>query len=491
MTLFSFKVWLFAFLGAVTLAGFFSRSPIVPLVLYFGWLMVEDLVRKLWGNDMTIYFAKFILMQPIILKTLKAWRKERDLLPRIVRAPLMVWIGVVLLNSFNPNLAHPLESLLGIHSDLFYLVIFLPAGYYLLRSFREVNILFTLLCVFTIFPTIIGTMQQTITPALWNERVLEGTELRPFLDRGIHVLRESYFRVNSVFVDPGRYASYGAMMLLVGVGTGLLFSRSRVYSFVGWSAFGMSAINILLSGVRRTMVTAVATILAFILLSAWTKRGVGRATRLGILLVKRLPLVAGVFALLYAVAAQPIEKGIRYFSSTLFGTETMQSEVSSRLPGYVSQLSLIPKFGLLGRGTGSASLGKQYLQTRLGLSTTPYVSENGFTDKASAYGILGLTVWVWLLGAILIALWDARKNAPDPQRKAFVTLIFSWSAFFFTITQLWGSQIIQDYLNQSFYWLLIGVALSCPQWASHQPLKMVQLRKAVDGNLRWSEGLGQ
>ena len=69
----------------------------------------------------------------------------------------MVWIGVVLLNSFNPNLAHPLESLLGIHTDLFYLVIFLPAGIYLLRSFREVNILFTLLCVFTLFPTIIGT----------------------------------------------------------------------------------------------------------------------------------------------------------------------------------------------------------------------------------------------------------------------------------------------------------------------------------------------
>ena len=77
MILFSPQLWLFAALIGLALFALFRRSPVVPLVLYFAWLTVEDLVRKLWGNDMTVYFAKFILMGPIILQALRAWQGER------------------------------------------------------------------------------------------------------------------------------------------------------------------------------------------------------------------------------------------------------------------------------------------------------------------------------------------------------------------------------------------------------------------------------
>jgi hypothetical protein len=75
-----------------------------------------------------------------------------------------------------------------------------------------------------------------------------------------------------------------------------------------------------------------------------------------------------------------------------------------------------------------------------------------------------------------VALWDARKNAPDAQRKAFATLIFSWATIFFTAHQLWGSQGFQDYLSQSYFWLLIGNALSCsdrPSQFSNAALPMI------------------
>jgi hypothetical protein len=463
MILFSPQLWLFAALIGLALFALFRRSPVVPLILYFAWLTVEDLVRKLWGNDMTVYFAKFILILPIILKALRAWQSERYSLPHIMRAPLIAWVGVVLLNSFNPNLAHPLEALLGLHSDLLYLLVFLPVGYYLLRSPQKVATLFAFLCILAVFPTIVGVIQQTISPTFLNERVLTGTELRPFLDRGVHVFRESYFQVNSVFVGPGRFASYAGMMLLIGIGMGLLFSEHRRYSLVGWIGAGMAVIDILFSGNRRTMVTALLTFILFLWLVI-RPRVAEKKFRIGTMLVQRLPFVAVAVAVLYVIAADPIERGVRYFSTTLLGAEERPSELSQRLPGYVRQLAMIPSFGLLGQGTGAASLGKQYLSGRLGIPVSPDVSENGFTDKAYAYGVVGLAVWLWLLGAILVALWDARKNAPDAQRKAFATLIFSFAVVFFTAAQLLGSQFIQDYLNQSYYWMLIGCALSCPYW---------------------------
>jgi len=463
MILFSPKIWFFVVLIWLAIFAFFWRSPIVPLIIYFTWLTVEDLMRKLWGNDMMVYFAKFILMQPIILQTLKVWQRERLPLPPIIRAPLIVWVSVVLLNSFNPNLAHPLEALLGLHSDLLYLLVFLPAGYYLLRSTQKVATLFAFLCILAVFPTVVGIIQQTISPSFWNERVLTGTELRPFIDRGVHVFGESYFQVNSVFADPGRFASYAGMVFLVGIGMGLLFSEHKWYSLAGWAGAGMAVIDILLSGNRRTFVTALLTSILFLWLIT-RSRVTEKKFRIGTILIRGLPLAVGVIAVLYVIAADPIERGVRYFSTTLLGTEARPSELTLRLPGYMSQLGMIPEFGLFGQGTGAASLGKQYLHRRLGIPVSPYVSENGFTDKAYAYGVVGLTVWLWLLGAILVALWDARKNASEPQRKAFVTLIFSWALVFFTASQLWGSHFIQDYLNQSYYWMLIGCALSCPYW---------------------------
>jgi len=467
MILLSPKIWLFTIFIVITLYiaffSYFSYSSIVPLAIYFTWLTMEDLVRKLWSNDMMVYFAKFVLMQPIILQTLRAWQRERYSLPRMIRAPLIAWVSVVLLNSFNPNLAHPLEALLGLHSDLLYLLVFLPAGYYLLRSTQKVATLFSFLCILAVFPTVVGVIQQTISPTFWNERVLTGTELRPFIDRGIHVFQESYFQVNSVFADPGRFASYGSMMFLVGVGTGLLFPTSKV-SLLGWGGVGIAGIDILFSGNRRTVITTLLALSLFLWLNTRGEKGAQREFRLGTLLIRRLPFVVGAVAVLYVVAADPIERGVRYFLTTLLGSEVYPSELTQRLPGYMNQLAMIPEFGLLGKGTGVASLGKQYLHGRLGIPVSPYMSENGFTDKAYAYGVVGLTVWLWLLGAILVALWDARKNASDLQLKAFVTLIFSWAAVFFIVAQLLGSQFIQDYLNQSYYWMLIGCALSCPYW---------------------------
>jgi hypothetical protein len=265
------------------------------------------------------------------------------------------------------------------------------------------------------------------------------------------------------------------MMLLIGIGMGLLFSEHRRYSLVGWIGAGMAIIDILFTGSRRAMVTALLTFILFLWLVI-RPRAAEKKFRIGTMLVQRLPFVAVAVAVLYVIAADPIERGVRYFSITLLGAGERPSDLSRRLPGYVGQLAMIPSFGLLGRGTGAASLGKQYLSGRLGIPVSPDVSENGFTDKAYAYGVVGLAVWLWLLGAILVTLWDARKNATDAQRKAFATLIFSWATIFFTAHQLWGSQGFQDYLSQSYFWLLIGNALSCsdrPSQFSNAALPMI------------------
>jgi len=470
MILFSPQFWLFAVLIGLALFALFRRSPVVPLALYFTWLTVEDLVRKLWGNDMTVYFAKFIWIAVISVHLLRmrGWRQYP--LPRVVSVPFFLWTLIVLGNSFNPNLYHPLESLAGIHADLLYLLIFLPAGYWLVRTHREAMVLLITLNLLVVFPTIAAVLQQIYGPEFLNMRVLKGTELVAVLERGFPGLPWNIIRVSSVFADPGRFAGYSVIMLWLGVGSCLLFPHIRVVMIVGLAAAGMAAVDVFLAGNRRVFVTALAVALIFVLL--WVVKAFRTSQRplrwLARYFLRWMPIPIIVFALLYFIFPDAISKMTIYFVRSLLGTEKAPSEISTRVPGYAAQLNLIFTAGLLGHGTGAVALGKQYLERRLGISVTPPASENGFADRAWTYGIVGLAIWVWLLVALLIALWQAGQKTPEPQRNLFIKIIFSYALFWFTAIQLLGSAL-QDYLFQSYFWFAVGMALRCPYWAEAAP----------------------
>jgi hypothetical protein len=95
----------------------------------------------------------------------------------------------------------------------------------------------------------------------------------------------------------------------------------------------------------------------------------------------------------------------------------------------------------------------------LGIDIPEPVTENGFADKAWNYGLLGLLVWCGLLAQLLWELSRGPTHTLDPRWWAFRRLVLCWALPYFTLSQLIGSHFMTDYLAQSYYWFLIGLAL--------------------------------
>lgn len=456
-----------AIIGIMALIAVFlsvSITPIPAFVTYFTWLTFEDFIRKMLGNDMKIYFVKHLLLGVILIHLLREYREENQPLPRLLVAPLWVWGGIVFVNCFNPSLSTPVLSFLGIHGDLLYLAILLPAGYRLLRSSREVIILLTVLTLLIVGPTIAGIAQQFLGPSFLNEWIAQRTKLRPMLFRSIPGLEGKMMQVSSIFVDPGRYARMALISLWVSIASAFLFlGFSRKLAAWAAVAIALSVVSAMFAGARFTLaVSGIA--LSFLLIVAFFTHLRGRAQDRAWMfsqLAWLLPVVAIAFTFLYFLVPSSILNASEWFTRTLLGTEGTQSEIVRRLPGYVDSFELIPKGGLLGFGTGSRSLGSQYV-AMLGFSKMSLPGEQGFAVTAMQYGVIGLAIRLWLLGAMLVALGQSMSVARTPNVYWFIAIIFGYAASYFTMAQFLGGQHMQDYLMQSYLWFIIGMTLRMP-----------------------------
>ncbi|MFA0751473.1 MAG: hypothetical protein SLRJCFUN_001876 [Candidatus Fervidibacter sp.] len=443
------KFLLFLFFSVIGIWIGLQASSLLALSLYFSWLIFEDLIRKLAGNDIAFYFAKYFLMAGIALQLI------RRRLWRCYSFPpsLVVWTGlwalVVIGNSFNPNLVHPLQSLVGIHADLLFLTIFLPAGYWLPQKSDELRRFMTIVCLLIIFPTAVAFVQWVYDPSFLNTAVMVGTELRPINVRGMIT------QVNSVFTEHGRFANYVEMIFWYGLSTAILYASPKVNlpQVVGWLGMSLASVDMLLLAKRRPILN---TLLGLLLFAFW----ILSRKRFSFVFSLRNFAIAGMLVfILYFLTPQIFEPAQNFLQQTLLGSEERPSEVTMRMPGYLEQLQVIGDVGLFGHGTGSVALGLQYLQTRLGIDIPEPVTENGFADKAWNYGIVGLLVWCGFIIQLLWELFRSLNRADDLRWKMFRCLVLCWALPYFTVSQLIGSHFMTDYLAQSHYWFLIGLAL--------------------------------
>jgi hypothetical protein len=112
-----------------------------------------------------------------------------------------------------------------------------------------------------------------------------------------------------------------------------------------------------------------------------------------------------------------------------------------------------------GHGTGTASLGLQYvnLSQRGQLFFAPV--EGGYAGTWWEWGAVGLALWfLWsfrLIFSLAAAWWRGRREDVAPFRaSAFVFVFFILACWFFL-----GTQIYQNYITQAYVWFLSGMAL--------------------------------
>ncbi len=177
--------------------------------LFLLWVVAEDLPRKWLGNSMVVYFGKDVLVGVIYLAFLLEWTKgrTRSFRPPFL-IPLLLFMGVVLVQAFNPHSPSVYYGFLGIKLYLYYMPLMF-VGYSMLVTETDLRRLFRFGIGLAAVVAALG-----ITQGIVGLDFLNPSDLAPELERlgkltrMAPVSRQAVARPSAVFVSDGRFATY-------------------------------------------------------------------------------------------------------------------------------------------------------------------------------------------------------------------------------------------------------------------------------------------
>jgi hypothetical protein len=138
---------------------------------------------------------------------------------------------------------------------------------------------------------------------------------------------------------------------------------------------------------------------------------------------------------------------------------------------------------LYGDGTGTASLGMQYVAKVLGQTPIGFWVENGWGTLILEMGILGPILWIIWTSSLLYFSWKIVRQLRGTIYFPVALSIF-WFAFVLLVPFSYnGMAPYQNYVMNAYLWLLIGVLFRLPQLAAdaqavRRPIQLTKLRTA-------------
>lgn len=448
-------VALFAAVAATLPAVALWRGGLAALLC---WLMVEDLVRKMSGNALAIYFVKDVLYFVVLIGLMTdpavrgVWRRASAR----TRVPLYALAAWAIAMSVPTGLSDWRLPAVGLRLDFLYAPL-VVAGWMigaraasLWRWLRGLAVLGAAACAVGLVQAVIGS------GFLAPDRPTPGLGLLVTV-RGLPGEAPVY-RPSGTFVSSGRYASAAGITLGVALAALLLKEGRRggsaaiaagVLGGAGASWVSGGRIGILLAGTLVAL-SAIAP--------AWSLR---KAT-----LVRSLRIAGvGLAAVVVLAVAVPdlFTSRLAWYRETLTPGSS-ESEWGFRKSSYVgSTVAGIRLGGLFGQGTGSESLGKQYLYGGEDYSLQgQYQVEGGYAAVAVEWGVVGLCLWVTWTAAWLRALWCSVTRVRGTPAAGAGLVLFCWLSFFLVVWFFVGMQQFQNYLANAYFWLLSGVLLGLP-----------------------------
>ena len=443
--------------------------------LFLVWLLFEDLVRKYFGNNMLIYFAKDALAGLTYVALYLAIRKGRAKSfrpPFVLIMSLFFWLAA--LQVFNPYSPSVFYGVLGMKID-FYYVPLIFVGYALIQNEADLR---RLIITFVLLATIISALG--IVQATAGSEILSPARLAPNIrDLGnlskVAPLTDQMFLLpTSVFVSNGRFAFFLVLCTIFGLGTAGYFVLAGLKGrTVIFTSIAIIAVAVLLSGSRTALLYSLFSLLALtvmFLLGAPLRWG--QAHRLTNTLRRTCIFVMlglALFILLFPSAAS--SRWAFYTQTLLPGSTAFQ--LSDRAWSYPMQ-NLADAFSsphwVVGNGTGTASLGIQYVSAFLKRPAPEVWVEEGYGQLIAELGILGPILWIFWTATLLRTAWKAIR--PLRQTRLFpLAIAILWYAFvlLYPLTYL-GLDIFQNFVNNAFLWLLIGILFRLPEISSAKSL---------------------
>jgi hypothetical protein len=438
----------------------------------FTWLLFEDFARKFLGNNMAVYFAKDFLLAVVYLSFFMAWRrKDKDL--EIFRPPFLlpllalVWFGAMQI--FNPASTHITYGLMGIRL-YFYYVPLLVVGFALVDSEKALQRFFFVNLSLLAVIVLLGIVQSVIGPRFLNPPVMaDDIRLLSEAYRVAPISGVSVYRPTSVFVSAGRFGDLLIVGWLIVFGfSGYLLlrrGRGRVFAFLTLTLTAAACLMCASRGVFMwSSCSSIVGGIAFIWGAPWRQREAPRMIR--VLQRAALGVSLAVVLLLFTYPDAFLNR-IAVYSETL-DPRSPTSELVHRTRDYPLANFLAafdyPRW-LYGYGIGTASLGGQYVSRLFNARPPEPPVESGYGNLILEMGIGGLILWLIMSFAVVFSSWKiVRKLRGSPLFPlGFMIFLYAFIVLFpITFT---GIQGYQDFILNSYLWLLVGVLFRLPKLA--------------------------
>jgi hypothetical protein len=449
------------------------------------WLLFEDLVRKFLGNGTALFFGKDVLVGLTYISLLVATRRDREKTfrpPFLLPLLLFVWLGTIQI--FNQNSPSIVYGLLGFKLYFYYIPLMF-VGYALIRSDEDLRRFLAVNAMLAIIVAALGIVQAIVGNSFLNPTTL-APELQDLgsLDKVTPLTGQILSLPSSVFVSAGRFALYliSAMILTLGTAGYLLLytKRSRKLAF---AAVGLVGGAVFFSGSRGAVVYATASVLVlgvgFLWGAPWRQRQAHR-----ILKAVRRSFIMAALGLAAVLLLFPDEAGSRiaFYAETLLPNSSAY-EVNIRTWDYPIGNFLSVFDGphwLFGNGTGTASLGTQYVSKLIGQRAPQIGVEEGYGSLIVEMGIIAPFLWILWTAALLYQCWKVVLQTRGT-RFLPIALAISWYAFLLLYPFTYGGLApYQNYVNNAFLWLLVGILFRLPNLMAATPAPAVTVsRKAA------------
>jgi hypothetical protein len=446
-----------AVIGALVFAfsiPYLLRHWTVALGVLVVWLVLEDLFRKLAGNDIRLYFVKDAIFVVVIIALFldpanrRRWQDATGG-TRYVLYALVAW---ALIMSVPAAAADWRVPLLGLRLDFMYAPL-VVAGFALgsRRATLRASLLFAAGVAGAV--SLIGIIQATIGPSFLapGQETPGLVNLELFRSVGSTVV----YRPTATFVDPGRFASLAVLGLAMSLAAFTLYRGRRRMLAVGFAALNGGGVWV--SGGRAGLVIGVMLVLF---------AAVAGPLAEGRLAISRALVLIGVAAAASVVLASllpgVIGDRLEWYSQTLDPRSTT-SEWTQRSEAYaVNTRAGLEIGGLFGRGTGTESLGKQYLSGDPDVTYGLYTVEGGYASLAVEWGIVGVSLWLAWSISWVARQWRAVNAARGHRSAAAGFVLLGWMLFFLFFGFVGGLQGFQNYVANAYFWLLSGLMFALP-----------------------------
>jgi hypothetical protein len=261
-------------------------------------------------------------------------------------------------------------------------------------------------------------------------------------------------------------------ILALGFG-GFLLMRKQSGRLLGFTTVGIVAAASLLTASRGVILWVIASAMVIAPAVIWGASWAGQQRIRVMRAVQRAAVfVAIALTILVGIFPQEVASRLAIYTETL-SPSSSKSELGFRSWDYPLQ-NFVAAFDYprwpYGYGTGTASLGVQYVARIMHAPPMNVGVENGYGQLVIELGIVGLLLWILLAYAITRSTWRATKNLKGTVWFPIGLAIF-WYAFLLVFPlSFYGFIAYQDFVLNAYFWLMLGILFRVSEFPRDLPI---------------------